>query len=305
LERESKFLLIVSICIVSICGVVSLQFFAFNNFIDNLSAFANDFSANQILLFFLSPLALYVLYKADHEKTSYLDLQKIFSYLFIAILISMIFVTPFSASNYYWPAVFAESNSTDSTVEPLPSELTTSDDSNSTESIDSSSIHQTNSTGDPPFPVPASTEDGNTSVESTTSSDTNVTSTEVTNSTSAEVTNSTSAEVTNSTSAEVTNSTSAEVTNATSPEPADSTSTETAESPCIEYGDSAYTESTKPTFTEVTNTTSQDVTNSISPDVTNTTSKDVTNTCYRSYRLSPVLILFLVQTSHMSDILIR
>jgi len=56
------------------------------------------------------------------------------------------------------------------------------------------------------------TEDENTSVESTTSFDTNSTSTESTNSTSTEPTNSTSTESTNSTSTEPTNSTSADLT---------------------------------------------------------------------------------------------
>jgi len=192
LERESKFLIIAGIC-----AVVFLQFFAFNNFFDNLSTFAHDLSTNQFLLLkdpflliFFSPIALYILYKDDHEKTSYLSLQKIFSCLFIVILVSMIFVTPFSVSGYYWPAVFAmepESNSTNSMVDTTSSESSTIDD-NSTDSSTSSS-QPTNSTEDILASDPISQEEAGASAELLTS---NSTSTEIDNSTSTEIDNSTS-----------------------------------------------------------------------------------------------------------------
>jgi len=184
LDRITKCVILLSIIPVSLFVI-----FGFDSLYDSVATTSQNFSINDysiiqhpIILFILAPIALLILFRTDHEKFSYIDLQKVLSCLVVVILVSTVFVTPFGVSSLYWSAAFAaehSTNSTDSAVDPTSNPPQT-DGSNSTESSTSPSVQPTNSTGDPPSSDPTPTEDGNTSVESTTSSNSTSTSTNAT-----------------------------------------------------------------------------------------------------------------------------
>jgi len=170
LERITKSVVVCSVILLSLFLI-----FSFDSLYDSVAATSQNFSINDysilqhpIILFILAPIALLILFRTDHEKFSFNDLQKILSCLVVVVLVSTVFVTPFGVSSFYWSAAFAadSANSTDSVVEPPSSNSTQTDGSNSSESSTSPSVQPTNSTGDPPSSDPTPTEDGNTSVES-------------------------------------------------------------------------------------------------------------------------------------------
>jgi len=186
LDRITKLVLVFTLVLVSLLLVLD-----FNNLYDSVSNYVQNISVNDysiiqhpIILFILAPIALLILFRTDHEKFSYLSFQKILSGLVVVILVSMVFVTPFGVSSFYWSAAFAadsSANPTDSTVDPPSSDPTPTVDGATAESSTSLFTQQTSSTGDPPSSDPTPTNDG-AAAESTTSSNTNSKSTDPDNS---------------------------------------------------------------------------------------------------------------------------
>lgn len=104
-------------------------------------------SLNNLLIFFITPLIIYIFIKSDFKKIPHFQLQKIISYSVLFLLASTILVTPYGISYSYWPSVFASSdNPTNSTENLSPSNSTQTDDESTVESTTSSCDNPTNST---------------------------------------------------------------------------------------------------------------------------------------------------------------
>jgi len=113
-------------------SVLSLEYF--NNFVfdsqDTLVAFGNYFVdesvtfavqlfhvtfSNTSLLFIFAPITVFVFLREEIKKIDVTLVQRVVRGLMLAIIISMVIVSPFSLSGFYWPAVLG-TNSSDNTT---------------------------------------------------------------------------------------------------------------------------------------------------------------------------------------------
>jgi len=172
-------------------SVLSLEYF--NNFVfdsqDTLFAFGNYFVdesvtfavqffqitfSNMSLLFIFAPITAFVFLREEIKKIDVTLVQRVVRGLMLAIIISMIIVSPFSMSGFYWPAVIATNSSDNTTASVADSLPPNTNGTISTEDTTSSFSNTTASVADstPPYTNGTTTED-TTSYSNATSTDYN------------------------------------------------------------------------------------------------------------------------------------